>query len=122
MASNTKLTSYQKTRLGVLRTLQNNPNFVVLQTRNKTIIIPSKWGGKSCPLELNEQQQCETSCDFNVKNWGLCDPNTGKTTRSKTLKVKNSKTLKNCPAEVRNSFYCFGYYGAPVIDTIRETT
>ncbi len=49
MASNTKLTSYQKTRLGVLRTLQNSPNFAVVQTKDKTITVAVQYTpGHNC--------------------------------------------------------------------------
>jgi hypothetical protein len=73
------------------------------QTRTNVILSPSRYGGTECP-PLTQTRACEAMCDFKVKDWSFCDPLTGKTSRSKTLLLKNPKSTRNCPPEVLYTF------------------
>jgi len=83
-----------------------------IQTRTNTIQSPSRYGGTECP-PLTQTKECEATCDFKIQDWTVCDPLTGKTSRSKKLVFKNSKSTKNCPPEVNysNSTVCLMYKG-----------
>lgn len=72
------------------------------QTRTKFVARPALYGGTNCTIDslMDETRACPVSCDTVIVNWGLCDAVSGTSSRSKTLKYRNTDTIKFCPEEV----------------------